>query len=82
MKRKVTFLFILFLALILVLLVTINIPQGRIYITGLDEPTTKVFSGLLVLLMILSFVFREVENNRVQNELGGLLICYKKILPY
>jgi len=68
MKRSSTFLFALFLFLILGFLVAINFYKNNFYFAVLDDSVIPGISLLLILLIIFFFIYREVENNKTQNQ--------------
>ena len=68
MKKSNTFLFASFLILILAFLVVINFFKDSLYLGVLDHSVIPAISILLIILIILSFVFREIENNKIQSQ--------------
>lgn len=68
MRKSSFFLFVIFLFLILCSLVAINFFQDTPYLSFFGHTYILVISGFLVALIILSFTYREIENERVQNE--------------
>jgi two-component system phosphate regulon sensor histidine kinase PhoR len=68
MRKSSFFLFVIFLFLILCSLVAINFFQDTMYLSFFGHTYILIISGFLVALIILSFTYREIENERVQNE--------------
>jgi signal transduction histidine kinase len=68
MRKSSIFLFVLFLVIILCFLVAINFLQGSAYLKIFSHTTILIISGLLIALIIFSFIYREIENNKIQNE--------------
>ncbi|OHA46472.1 MAG: hypothetical protein A2541_01975 [Candidatus Taylorbacteria bacterium RIFOXYD2_FULL_36_9] len=68
MKKTSTFLFTLFLVLALGFLVGINFLKDSPYLSALNDSAIQAISGLIIILIVLAFIYREVENNKVQNQ--------------
>lgn len=68
MRKSSTPLFILFIALILAMLVFVNFFKDSAHLNVLGTLVVPTISVSLMLLIILSFTFREYETNRIQNE--------------
>lgn len=60
--------FIIFLVLTLGFLASINFFKDYLYINTPDDKLVSGISILLTFLIILFFIFREIENNKVQSE--------------
>jgi len=65
MKNRGTFLFISFLFLALVFLVGINFLRYSIYLVILGEQAVLAISVILIAFIILLFIYREIENNKI-----------------
>jgi signal transduction histidine kinase len=65
MKNRGTFLFIFFLLLALIFLVGINFLRYSIYLVILGEPAVLAISVILIIFIILLFIYREIENNKI-----------------
>lgn len=68
MKRSNTFLFAIFLIIILVFLFCLNLFKDSPALSVLDHSTISIISALLILLIIFSFIFREIQNNKIEDE--------------
>lgn len=67
MKKSNTILFSIFLILSLVFLGLINLYSGS-YLKVISQPVISLISYFLILLIVFIFIFREYENNKVQNQ--------------
>jgi two-component system sensor histidine kinase VicK len=68
MKKSSTFLFVLFLTLALAFLVALNFLRESFYLKMLDESVIPVISVALMIFIVLIFIFRERESNKIRNE--------------
>jgi len=68
MRKCSNFLFAFFIVLVLSFLVTINFFQNSLYLRELDNYVIPSISVLLITLIVFLFSYREVENNKIQNQ--------------
>lgn len=66
MKKSNTFLFALFLIIILGFLTAINFYRESAYLSGFPDSVIQIISFSLIFLIIILFILREIENNRIQ----------------
>jgi len=68
MKKSSTFLFIFFLFLTLFFLTSINFLKDFSYLAPLGNSGVLAISGVLIIFIILLFIYREIENNKIINQ--------------
>jgi signal transduction histidine kinase len=68
MRKSNTLLFTLMLVLIMVFLVAINFFKDSQYLIGMDDSAAQIISIALFVLIIFLFVYRELENKKIQND--------------
>jgi len=68
MKKNSTFLFALFLIIVLIFLFYLNFFKDSLPLNILNHSAISFISVLLILLIILSFIFREIQNNKIEDE--------------
>lgn len=68
MKKTNTFLFTLFLTFSVLFLVLINFFNGTAYFRKLDISAVSLISLVMVIFIVIVFLLREKENNKVRNE--------------
>lgn len=68
MKKSSTLLFSLFLVAVLSFLVMINFLKDSLLLSFFDGLVVPAISIFLIILIVLVFIFREIENNKIQNE--------------
>lgn len=73
MKKGNISLFAVFLGLILGLLVLINFFKNSLYLWGFSNITVLTISALLIILTVIVFILREIENNKTQNQFFAIV---------
>jgi two-component system sensor histidine kinase CiaH len=68
MKRSSTSLFIIFLTIALVFLTFANIFRNSPGLNSFEDMVMLVISIMLIVSIILSVIYREIENNKIQSE--------------
>lgn len=68
MKRSSTLLFVIFLFLALSFLAAINFFKESIYLKNIDQSIILFISSFVIIFIIIAFIYREIENNRIQSE--------------
>jgi signal transduction histidine kinase len=68
MRKSNTLLFTLMLVLIMAFLVAINFFKDSQYLIGMDKSAAQIISIALFVLIILLFIYRELENKKIQND--------------
>ncbi len=68
MKKSSNSLFILFVILALAFLFIINFFNNSLYLKGLSNTVIPAISTALILSIVLAFLYRERENNKIQNQ--------------
>ncbi len=73
MKKSSTSLFVLFVILILFFLIGINFFKNSVFFSALNDSVIPLISLALVFLIILSFILREIENNKIQSRFMAIV---------